>query len=33
MADLEMTGKPVAELPQESRLRLKVKEIVESLFL
>ena len=33
MAALEMTGRPVAELPQESPLRLKVKEIVESLFI
>ena len=33
MSDLEMHGRPVVELPQESPLQLKVKEIVESLFL
>jgi CO dehydrogenase maturation factor len=33
MADLEMKGKPVTELPQESPLRLKVKEMAEGLFL
>jgi CO dehydrogenase maturation factor len=31
MADLEMRGKPVTELPQESPLRSKVKEIAEDL--
>jgi len=31
MAGLEMKGKPITELPQESPLRSKVKEIVESL--
>jgi len=31
MAGLEMKGKPVTELPQESPLQLKVKEITESL--
>jgi CO dehydrogenase maturation factor len=31
MADLEMKGKPVTELPLESPLQLKVKEIVEGL--
>ena len=31
MAGLEMKGKPVTELPQESPLRLKVKEIAEGL--
>jgi CO dehydrogenase maturation factor len=31
MASLEMQGRPVTELPQESPLQLKVKEIVESL--
>jgi CO dehydrogenase maturation factor len=31
MADLEMQGKPVTELPLESPLQLKVKEIVEGL--
>ncbi len=33
MAGLEMKGRPVTELPQESPLQLEVKEIVESLFL
>jgi CO dehydrogenase maturation factor len=33
MANLEMKGKPVTELPQESPLQLKVKEIVEGLSL
>ena len=31
MADLEMRGKPVTDLPQESPLQLKVREIVEAL--
>jgi CO dehydrogenase maturation factor len=31
MAGLEMQGRPVTELPQESPLQLKVKEIVEGL--
>jgi CO dehydrogenase maturation factor len=31
IAELEMKGKPVTELPQESPLQLKVKEIVEGL--
>jgi CO dehydrogenase maturation factor len=31
MASLEMQGRPVTELPQESPLQLKVKEIVEGL--
>jgi CO dehydrogenase maturation factor len=31
MASLEMKGRPVAELPQESPLQLKVKEIAEGL--
>jgi CO dehydrogenase maturation factor len=31
MADLEMKGRPMTELPQESPLQLKVKEIVEGL--
>jgi CO dehydrogenase maturation factor len=31
MAALEMKGRPITELPQESPLQLKVKEIVESL--
>ncbi len=31
MANLEMRGKPVTELPQESPLQLKVKEIAEDL--
>jgi len=31
IAGLEMKGKPVTELPQESPLRLKVKEIAEGL--
>ncbi len=31
MAELEMKGKPVTELPQDSPLRLKVKEVIESL--
>jgi CO dehydrogenase maturation factor len=31
MAGLEMTGRPVTELPQESPLQLKVKEIAEGL--
>jgi CO dehydrogenase maturation factor len=31
MADLEMKGRPVTELPQESPLQLKVKEIAEGL--
>jgi CO dehydrogenase maturation factor len=31
MADLEMKGRPVTELPQESPLKLKVKEIVDGL--
>jgi CO dehydrogenase maturation factor len=33
MSDLEMAGRPVTDLPQESPLQLKVKEIVESLSL
>jgi CO dehydrogenase maturation factor len=33
VADLEMKGRPVTELPQESPLQLKVKEIAESLSL
>ena len=33
MSDLEMKGKPVTDLPQESPLRSKVKEIVERLSL
>jgi CO dehydrogenase maturation factor len=33
MAGLEMKGRPVTELPQESPLQLKVKEIVEGLHL
>jgi CO dehydrogenase maturation factor len=33
MADLEMKGRPVTELPQESPLKSKVKEIVEGLHL
>jgi CO dehydrogenase maturation factor len=33
MANLEMKGKPVTELPPESPLQLKVKEIVEGLSL
>ncbi len=33
MSDLEMKGKPVTDLPQESPLQSKVKEIVESLSL
>lgn len=33
MSDLEMKGKPVTDLPQESPLQLKVKEIVERLSL
>jgi len=33
MATLEMQGRPVTELPQESPLQLKVKEIVEGLHL
>ncbi|TEU08672.1 MAG: hypothetical protein E3I52_01650 [Candidatus Aminicenantes bacterium] len=33
IAGLEMKGKPVTELPQESPLRLKVKEIARSLLL
>jgi CO dehydrogenase maturation factor len=31
MAGLEMKGRPVTELPQESPLQLKVKEIAEGL--
>jgi len=31
MASLEMKGRPVTELPQQSPLQLKVKEIIESL--
>jgi CO dehydrogenase maturation factor len=31
MAALEMTGRPIPELPQESPLQLKVKEIIEGL--
>ena len=33
MSDLEMKGRPVTDLPQESPLQSKVKEIVESLSL
>jgi CO dehydrogenase maturation factor len=33
MANLEMKGRPVTELPQNSPLQLKVKEIVEGLHL
>ena len=33
MADLEMKGRPMTELPKESPLQLKVKEIVEGLCL
>lgn len=33
MSELEMKGKPVTDLPQESPLQLKVKEIVERLSL
>ncbi len=33
MASLEMDGRPVTELPQESPLQLKVREIAESLSL
>jgi CO dehydrogenase maturation factor len=33
VADLEMKGRPVTELPQESPLQLKVREIAESLSL
>ncbi|MFO7773342.1 MAG: AAA family ATPase [Dehalococcoidia bacterium] len=33
MSGLEMEGRPVTDLPQESPLQLKVKEIVESLSL
>jgi CO dehydrogenase maturation factor len=33
MASLEMQGKPVTELAQESPLRLKVEEIIEGLSL
>ena len=32
MGDLEMHGSPITDLPQESPLRLKVKEIAEGLF-
>jgi CO dehydrogenase maturation factor len=31
MASLEMKGRPVTELPQESPLQLKIKEIAEGL--
>jgi len=31
MEDLEMTGRPITELPQESPLQLKVKEMIEGL--
>jgi CO dehydrogenase maturation factor len=31
MAGLEMTGKPITELPSESPLQLKVKEMIEDL--
>jgi CO dehydrogenase maturation factor len=31
MAGLEMTGRPITELPEESPIRTKVKEIVEEL--
>jgi CO dehydrogenase maturation factor len=31
MAGLEMTGRPITELPQESPLQLKVKEMIEGL--
>jgi CO dehydrogenase maturation factor len=31
MATLEMKGRPITELPQESPLQLKVKEIIEGL--
>jgi CO dehydrogenase maturation factor len=31
MADLEMAGRPITELPQESSLQLKVKEMIEGL--
>jgi CO dehydrogenase maturation factor len=31
MAGLEMTGRPITELPQESPLQLKVKEMLEGL--
>ena len=33
MTDLEMKGRPMTELPQESSLQLKVKEIAEGLLL
>jgi CO dehydrogenase maturation factor len=33
MTDLEMKGRPVTELPKESPLQVKVKEIAEDLFL
>ncbi len=33
MSELEMAGKPVTDLPQQSPLQLKVKEIVENLSL
>jgi len=33
MAGLEMRGRPVTELPRESPLQSKVKEIAEGLFL
>jgi CO dehydrogenase maturation factor len=33
MARLEMKGRPVTELPQESPLQLKVREIARSLLL
>jgi len=33
MAGLEMTGRPITELPQESPLQLKVREIARSLLL
>jgi len=31
MAALEMKGRPITELPQESPLQLKVKEMIEGL--
>ena len=31
MADLEMTGRPITELPQESPLQLNIKEMIEGL--
>jgi CO dehydrogenase maturation factor len=33
MAGLEMTGRPITELPQESPLRSKVKQMIEGLAL